>query len=179
MIRKMGFTLIELLVVIAIILILGTITVVGLSLYKERAKMEATRALLARIQMGLGNYHTQFEDYPPSEGQWESSQNLYYYLGKKLEFPTGFDPITQEPAQIQSFGPAIEFKNQDIDGEYYIIDVWKNRLYYKKPGENHEADKGKDNSALYDLSSNGPDGQPYKAGFPGDDDDINNWKISR
>jgi len=178
MIRKTGFTLIELLVVIAIILILGTITVVGLSLYKERAKLEATRALLARIQMGLDNYHTRFDDYPPSEGSWESSQNLYYYLGKKLECATGFDPITQEPAQIQSFGPAVEFKSQDIDGEYYIIDVWKNRLYYKKPGENHEADKGKDNSALYDLGSYGPNGQPDKTNSP-DDDNINNWKIIR
>lgn len=174
-----GFTLIELIVVISIIFILMTVTVIGASYFRENAKKKATLALFERIRVALDRYYHVFLDYPPSEGKWTGSQNLYWYLAHELDYPISFDAATGSSI-TKKFGPAIGpegFKKKELDEDRYILDSWKHRLYYKKPGEDHRP-YGKNNTRTYDLESFGPNGIPD----PDDDknnDDINNWSIER
>ncbi len=160
-----GFTLIELLIVIVIILILATMSVVSVSALRERAKIDATKALIGKIEIALRTYKEVFLDFPPSEsdttrhGHLSGSQNLWYYLyeGSAYESEdemssTGYspglfvkvirppDPRTQEEGIYKKVQPPIGpegFKGKEIDSEHYIIDLWDLRLHYKKPGENH------------------------------------------
>lgn len=164
-----GFTLIELLVVISIIIVLMTLTVAGLSWFRNKAKLEATKALVLRIQAALSRYHEVFLDYPPSGGQWVGSQNLYYYLGEKLEVKRGFDPYTNE-VRKESVGPLEHFLNRELNTNKYVVDIWGNPLSYKNPGVDHSSDGGKNNTSAYDLASFGPDGSPGN-------DDISNWGV--
>lgn len=163
--RRNGFTLIELLIVIVIILILVTMSVVSVSALRERAKIDATKALIGKIEIALRTYKEVFLDFPPSEsdttqyGHLSGSQNLWYYLyqGSSDESEdemssTGYspglfvkavrppDPRTQEKGIYKKVQPSIGpegFKGREIDGEHYIIDHWGTPLHYEKPGENH------------------------------------------
>jgi prepilin-type N-terminal cleavage/methylation domain-containing protein len=172
--RKAGFTLIELLIVMGIITLLMSIVIVGGGFLRSKARIEATAMLITKIKVGLNNYTLAFSAYPPSDGDYDGSQNLYNLLGKSLDIEQGYDPSTGDMMK-KKFGPAITngFAQTEVKNQY-IIDAWGKALTYKNPGEDHSAAKGKDNSSFVDIESAGPDGV-----FDADsasDDDINNWK---
>jgi len=73
-------------------------------------------------------------------------------------YPKGLDALLNEPSGTQNWkGPYLK---QEVP-----LDPWGNAYHYTYPGKNNP--KG------YDLSSNGPDGQP------GGDDDITNWNVAK
>ncbi|MBI4713132.1 MAG: prepilin-type N-terminal cleavage/methylation domain-containing protein [Planctomycetes bacterium] len=169
---KKGFTIIELLVVIAILTTLAGMTLVVAGRLKEKAKIEATRALITKITLALTEYQQAYFAYPPSSGAYEGSQNLYYFLGQPLDLTQGYDPATGEMAK-KKFGPAIVggFSKTEYNSQKYIIDIWEKPLVYKNPGEDHP--DAKNNKTFVDIASFGPDK------VEGTDDDINNWKVNK
>ncbi len=61
-----AFTLVELLIVISIITILTTMVTIGLLTAKGKAKIQTTRAMIAKIETGLESYYAAYGDYPPT-----------------------------------------------------------------------------------------------------------------
>ncbi|MEW6027442.1 MAG: prepilin-type N-terminal cleavage/methylation domain-containing protein [Planctomycetota bacterium] len=171
-----GFTLIELLIVIGIITLLMSMVVVGAGWLRNKARIDSTTVLIRKIESALNEYYLAFNAYPPSEGEYEGSQNLYEFLGKPLgDIDAGYDPATGERLK-KMFGPAVAGgfnKNEIKDG--YIIDGWGRALNYVNAGDDHSSSGGKDNTSFVDIESKGPNGIEDDDGSTGDDD-INNWK---
>ncbi|MBI4833891.1 MAG: prepilin-type N-terminal cleavage/methylation domain-containing protein [Planctomycetes bacterium] len=170
-----GFTLLEMLVVCAIIMILGTIVATGFSNYKERAMLDNTKALIERLKSSLQRYYEKFQEYPKTTGTWEGSQNLYYFLGEKIEVVVYKNQETGEE-QIEPYGPIEYYKKQELDSEKYILDSWGNRLYYKCPGDDH-LPNGLNNKTSFDIASWGPNGEEDKDPESEKYDDITNWDM--
>lgn len=63
--RTRGLTLIEVLVVVGIIMILASLTLVGMGTATRKAKQKASKALVGRVQTALESYFAEFRDYPP------------------------------------------------------------------------------------------------------------------
>jgi len=61
-----GFTLIEILAVIVILGILTTVLITQLAGGRRAAEVEATRRLLARLEVAIDQYEREFGDFPPS-----------------------------------------------------------------------------------------------------------------
>lgn len=173
--KRIGFTLIELLIVIGIITVLMSILIVGMGFLRNKARVEATTMLINRIRVGLNEYNLAFSAYPPDEGSYEGSQNLYNFLGKSFEIEQGYDPATGLMMK-KRFGPALSggFSKAEVKDDY-IIDAWGKALTYKNPGQDHTASKGKNNESFVDIESAGPNGAEDEDGSL-NDDDVNNWK---
>jgi len=173
--RNKGFTLIEILIVISIITILSGMMVMGVSYIKQTARKEATRALIRRISIALNEYQLAYFAYPPSDGQYTGSQNLYYYLGEPLELTQGYNPATGEMLK-QTFGPAMAggFKKSDYNDQKYIIDSWETPFTYENPGKDHSP-SGNNNSSFVDIESAGPN-RKFDLDSDSKNDDISNWK---
>lgn len=173
--KNSGFTMIELLIVIGVITLLTGIVVVGGGLLRTRARKDATAMLINRIKVGLNEYYLAFDAYPPSEGNYDGSQNLYYFLGRVMEIERGYDPAIGQMMK-KKVGPAVTggFAKNELKGDY-IIDAWGNSLFYRNPGEDHSGALGKNNTAFVDIESAGPNGV-FNDDGSADDDDINNWK---
>lgn len=174
---KRGFTLIELLIVISIIMILSGIIIYGTGRIKERAKKEATRSLIARITGALNEYHLAYFAYPPSSGEHQGSQNLYYFLGLPLDLKQGYDPATNKMLE-RKFGPATSFKSSELSPAKDIVDQWGSSFYYLNPGIDHSSSGGKDNRSFVDIESAGPDGQ-FQTDDATSSDDMNNWTYEK
>ena len=173
-----GFTLIEIMVVMSIIAILATLVVTGLARGKERARIEATNATITKILNALALYKEAYYAYPPSEGTYEGSKALYYYLGTKLNLTGGYDPTTGGTRQLE-FGPAVPngFLKTEVDNNA-VIDAWGTSLTYKNPGEDHSDKNGTNNSDFVDIESFGPNQKDDPDGSA-ENDDINNWKTNK
>lgn len=174
-----GFTLVEILVVIGIITILAGLVVAAVGNAKERAKTEATRATINKILVALAEYRQVYYAYPPDQGAYTGSQNLYYSLGIELDTAGGYDPETGK-TKAAKFGPALHggFKKAEISADKYILDSWNNQLTYTNPGLDHSETGGKNNTAFVDIESPGPNSADDPDGS-GEDDDVNNWKIEK
>jgi len=173
--NRNGFTLIELLIAIGIIGVLMSIVIVGTGFLRNKARVDATSMLIKKINIGLNEYNLAFDSYPPSDGEYDGSQNLYYFLGKSFEIEEGYDPATGKMMK-KRFGPALGggFKKVELK-DNYIIDAWGKVMTYKSPGEDHSLSQGKNNESFVDIESAGSNGVFDEDDSP-DDDDVNNWK---
>ncbi|MEK7449210.1 MAG: hypothetical protein AAB019_06970 [Planctomycetota bacterium] len=172
--KRAGFTFIEIIIVISVIIILAGLTLVLSFSFIEDGKTKAAESLIKNIEMALTNYKEVFLEYPPGSGQWDGSQNIYYFLTQKLEYQTSFDPVLKT-AETKEFRADLNLNNKNLDAQKYIIDGWDNRLVYQCPGLDHKIYGGKNNKSYVDLESFGPNG------LADDDnsqknDDINNWQ---
>lgn len=177
--RRKGFTLIEILVVISIITFLSGMVIIGAGRLKEKARIESAKGLISKITLAINEYHLAYFAYPPSEGEYAGSQNLYYFLGQPLEILQGYDPATGEMMK-QTFGPAVTggFKKDEVNSQKYIIDAWETALTYKNPGEDHSNNNGKNNTSFIDIKSGGPN-KKFDEDKDPKNDDINNWEIQK
>ena len=91
---RSAFTLIELLVVIAIIALLIGILLPALLLAQKNGYISATESTMSSISIGLEQYHTDFNMYPPSSatrytGSSTPTPPLLYTAGGEFPIPAG------------------------------------------------------------------------------------------
>jgi len=163
--RSRGFTLVEMLVVISILTILGGLVLTAISAARRTSKERATEAMIKLLEAALMRYETDWQDYPPSEGDGEGlrgSENLYMYLRiEKKEGPY----IT---------GKDIKVTDSNKNGQMEIADEFNRPLRYF----NHRDYANKPpNKRTYRLMSFGSDGNNDDAAVGSDD--IVNWSKDR
>lgn len=170
--RKRGFTLLEVLVVMAIITLLAALLVVLVTGVKQKAREEKTRGTIKKLCTALSVYRERFQDFPPSAGAYQSSQNLHYYLCNRFRKPEGIDPNTGRPTWYSEPDPPLTLTNAEVsthDGGNslqpgFVVDAWDLTMFYFYPGRDHRSDSpaGPDHrsSAVgggqkYDIASRG------------------------
>ena len=131
--RNKGFSLVELLIVISIITILTTMVTMGLLTAKGKAKIQATRALIANIQAGIENYYGAYGDYPPT--------NLADMYQGGFSGNNGIESVVYCLSTQDKGGPfllgVMEDKYSNLDNDFIGIvplreldDDWKNPIVY-------------------------------------------------
>ncbi|MGD0091153.1 MAG: prepilin-type N-terminal cleavage/methylation domain-containing protein [Planctomycetota bacterium] len=159
--RRHGFTLVEMLVVIAIISVLSALVLAALGTARRTANENATKAIIKLLEGALERYSTDFNDYPPSDGDEtgiRGSENLWRCLRtEKKEGPYLRDG-------------DIKTCDSNRNGEPEIADAWGRPIRYL-----HHHDYGSKNPRKHDfrLISAGPNGI-YEEGHK-TSDDIVNW----
>ena len=78
--RRLGFTLIEMLIVVAIMATLAALTIPVLSAVKKQTIRTRARGDLTQIETAIEAYQAKFGHYPPDNGGWYSTNQLYYEL---------------------------------------------------------------------------------------------------
>jgi prepilin-type N-terminal cleavage/methylation domain-containing protein len=161
-----AFTLIELMVVIAIILVLATMTVVGLGWYKRKAAEGKTTVLVSSIARGLEEYRLDNGFFPHANGGNGSTEQVYIALYGDGNLvidgttgnvtigagPTG-TPDSENKVYLSILDPDLKGNKLNVDpSTYTILDAWGTELQYRSPGEMNPADD-------FDLWSLGPDGK--------------------
>ena len=190
LVRRQAFTLTEMLVVLGIISFLMAFMLGVTSALQEKARRDATKTLIGKIETELENYRERLGYYP---------QELLDVIPRAADLPT---TTTDEMAEANRAVAAIlreldEFSTaggahaRDIveypegSGEYYVVDAWLNM---DRPEHDVNGSDGmysflnivKDgfNRPGFDISSNGPDGENDRD--PLNDltkygDDVVNW----
>jgi prepilin-type N-terminal cleavage/methylation domain-containing protein len=159
--RTKGFTLIEMLIVISIITILGGLVLVAIGAASRTSKERATEAIMKQLEAALMRYESDFQDYPPSDGDTQGmkgSENLWKYLRTdKKEGPY----ITAK---------EIPTCDSDRNGDMEVADGFKRTILYV-----HHRDYANKppNKRTYRLISSGANGK-MDDGQRGTDD-IVNW----
>ena len=149
--KKGGFTLIELLVVISIIMLLASMTAIGLVIIPYQVKKAATRTEISAIAMALEEYHIDYGAYPADDPD-NSSRKLVDAL-------TGDRKADPPRKNYYSFS-----KSRLINGVYFSL--FKEPFYYRRnESENDKTDDMK-NPYTYDIWTS--DGK--KTG-----QSVNNW----
>jgi prepilin-type N-terminal cleavage/methylation domain-containing protein len=138
-----GFTLLELLVVIGIISLLSTILISNFATVRTKAKIQATRSLIATIQASLEAYYAVYGDYPPTD-----LSDLY--PGTSNGINNGIESVVACLSDQNKGGPflqgILESKYTNLDGDSCgspptnwwfgdtqlreIVDEWNNPLVY-------------------------------------------------
>lgn len=102
--KNKGFTAIELLAVLAIILTIVGIGIPAYNSWRNRNKIEKTKAIISKLEMALEMYKTDFGEYPEK-------------LSKLIEVESPFS------------GPYIDSKDYKNNNFY---DPWDRVIEYKK-----------------------------------------------
>jgi prepilin-type N-terminal cleavage/methylation domain-containing protein len=157
----LGFTLIEMLIVISIITILGGLVLTAIGVASRTSKENATRAIIKQLEAALMRYESDFQDYPPSDGDsqgMKGSENLWKYLRtEKKEGPY----ITSK---------EIPICDSDHNGEMEIADGFKRTILYV---HHRDYSNKPPNKRTYRLISSGADGKMDEG--QRNSDDIVNW----
>ena len=197
---RKAFTLVELLIVISIITVLTTMVTVGLLTAKGKAKIQITRALIAKIQSGLESYYAAYGDYPPT--------NLAdMYPGGSNGTNNGIESVVYCLSNQDKGGPfllgVLESDYSNLDSDSFgsaplreIVDGWKAPIVYFHSRDYDNPSKGNSysfrksgvaimpqlnpaagsnvyyNHATFQLWSAGPDEKNNN----GSGDDVNNWE---
>ncbi|MBK1829623.1 prepilin-type N-terminal cleavage/methylation domain-containing protein [Verrucomicrobiaceae bacterium R5-34] len=174
-----GFTLVEIIVVIAIIAVLATMTVGGLSFYKQKAAENKTKVFIASVSRALDEYHSDFNEYPEETASDldDSTEILYRELygdGADVNVGTGgagtTDGSPDEGATVylDALNPNLAGSQKNVEesgGEYFLIDGFRNRLRYRNDPNSPDMQ-----NPDYDLWSAGRDGDDDE-----EKDNIDNW----
>jgi general secretion pathway protein G len=104
--RRGGFTLIEMMVVIVIIGIVAGLVIKQLSSRAEKAKVEATKAMIAQVGEALDMFKLELNKYP------EQLEDL-------VNMPPDIDPKKWQPGGFL---------------KKYPKDAWDQKFIYRKPG---------------------------------------------
>ncbi|MEK7309526.1 MAG: type II secretion system protein [Planctomycetota bacterium] len=196
--RNKGFTLVELLIVISIIAVLTTMVTMSLLTAKGKAKIQITRALIAKIQSGLEGYYAAYGDYPPT-----TLSDMYSggFAGNN-----GIESVVYCLSNQDKGGPfllgVMESDYSNLDSDQFgnvplreISDGWKAPIVYFHSRDYDNPSKGNSysfrktgvaimpqfnpalpgtyyNQITFQLWSAGPDEKNNN----GLGDDVNNWE---
>ena len=193
-----GFTLVELMIVMGIITILTTMITVGLLSAKGKAKIQVTRAMIAKIQSGLESYNAAYGHYPPTTlgdmyaGGFTGNngiESVVYCLSSQDKggpFLSGILDSDFSNLDNDSFGPV---QLREIADSWKVPIVYFHSRDYDNPGKGNNYSFRLSGSAImpqfnpatpgayynpysFQLWSAGPDEKNNN----GMGDDINNWK---
>jgi len=98
--KKAAFTIVELLVVMSIIMILMGILLPAFNAAKRYARKVRQTAQFKSIDAGLELYRSEFESYPPSDGETASVYNNYPGAMKLAEAMVGQDLLGFHPSSL-------------------------------------------------------------------------------
>jgi type II secretion system protein G len=149
-----GFTVVELLVVIAVISMLAALVLGGVMGARRAADRNHTRMIIQLLDAAIGQYESEWGDYPPGNGEAGGGEDLYTAL--------------TSPANSRSYVSGNQPPSAEVGsaGRKAFVDHWRNPIRYT----HHRYYSGEPRADEYRLQSAGADGQ-----F-GTEDDINNWK---
>ena len=163
--RHSGFTLIEMLIVISIITILGGLVLAAISVARRTSRENATAAIIKQLEAALTRYESDFNDYPPSDGDamgMRGSENLWKYLRtEKKEGPY----ITSKDV------PSCD---SDHNGQMEVADAFNHPILYI---HHRDYSNKPPNKRTYRLISYGANGKLELE--ERDNDDIVNWDKKR
>jgi ribose 5-phosphate isomerase B len=94
-IAKLGFTLVEILIVISILGILAGIVIAGVGEARESTRDAKRESDAKNIQLALGLYKDDYDQYPSTAGAWKSGTtvcNATYGAGNSYSGATGYIP---------------------------------------------------------------------------------------
>ena len=132
-IKIFGFTLIELLVAIAIIAILSSVTIIGLSSVRNKAKDVKRLADMREIQIALAAYKS-VNNYYPTPGVPGSTN---YILGLTPDFISKLpkDPDADGTINGYTYGTSNNNKNYcfTIRGTVYNVNSQPDLIYTASP----------------------------------------------
>ena len=163
--RHHGFTLIEMLIVISIITILGGMVLAAISVARRTSRENATAAIIKQLEAALTRYESDFNDYPPSDGDamgMRGSENLWKFLRtEKKEGPY----ITSKDV------PTCD---SDHNGQLEVADAFNRPILYV---HHRDYSNKPPNKRTFRLISSGADGKFEQD--QRDNDDIVNWNKAR
>jgi len=160
---RRGFTLIEILVVVGLIMFLAAFVIVAAVRFGNNSRVNATKALLQRLGMGINKYYGEYRVYPSAPVDADvlaKKTNIYYYLTPHDD--TSKTPTVQSPV-------CAEFKSGEVrlfGSDYWVVDPWGNKIVYYAQSR-MQAEVGN-----YRMKSYGPNG------IPDDADDISLSKVN-
>lgn len=178
---RRGFSLVEILVVVLIIVILLAI-VIGVMGYVNTTKAEKSAAVkVARIEMGMQNYKSDFGKYPDGDGSETSSHTVYMVLFDDMNNDGkpdhGADYVYVE--ELNPFQDGAKWA-ENREGKYLIIDPWGAPFRYRL-GFQQKDSRGKPGNGVnpgFDFWSIGKDKMTdeHKLDKTGvNEDDIGNF----
>jgi len=102
--KEAAFTIVELLVVMSIIMILMGILLPAFNKAKQFARKVRQTAQFKSIDAGLELYRSEFESYPPSDGETANAYNNYPGAMKLAEAMVGQDLLGFHPSSLFNKG---------------------------------------------------------------------------
>ena len=143
--KKLKFTIIELLAAMSIIMILAGITVGTFSLISTKSRNYKTEATIKKIELAMISY----------------KHDVGYYFQQSA---SGSLAINSSDSEFLKHIDYTTMKQSgEINNDDNLIDAWGNEIIYQCPGAN--------NRTMFDLMSNGKDGNDNS----GANDDITNF----
>ena len=163
-----GFTMIEVMVVVAILALLMSM-VLGVALsQRKKASIQATRALIQRIEIALQDYHNLLHEYPPDGLDSEvhnadgtpilGSACLYHFLSSEVKYQE------DRAGEIikRKHDPLMEFKASEIredpenPGVFEIVDGFDTPFHYDNT-ENRRFDPQDGSAHMPEVPDHPPD----------------------
>jgi type II secretory pathway pseudopilin PulG len=188
-----SFTLAEMIVVIAIIVVLSALLLPAVQRARRHIRKERCRTMIAKIELALEMYRTDFGVYPPSGNNNANTTTTSWTVPVVVNLHGALTTLRRG-------GPYISFRPEEVDrtglppGQARILDPW-GRPYVFTSSTRGQTNPPWHNTRTFDIYSFGPDGRTHggitdpaaagainnrNAGNPatGDvhtRDDINNW----
>ena len=159
-----GFTLIEVLVVVGILIILASIMIPSVRPFLSRGKKAKARADIARLEIAVQAYSSDFGEYPADMNIASLTRLL--------------TDINLYIANTRWQGPYLELKKEEVSAGQFV-DPWGNGYRYENAADGDYFAGGPYNKGFVEIYSFGPD-QGDDGGLNNDGalDDINNWQVN-
>ncbi len=183
--RCTGFTLMELMIVITIIGILAALSGGVVTVVMKQNRVEAAKATILRVQMGLEQYYNDLGSFPPTP-DGAGNATVMAMLTGDLDGDGMYNPdpgsgdIPRTHPRWRR--PYLAIERSQMDGQGNLVDPWRQPYRYFE--NEREAPRCKINPNSFLLFSHGPDlratastrDEALDATLPYNKDNVKNWE---